>query len=66
MKISAAIEQLKIAMSQYGDLTIYTWDGEITSLGPSPALDGLDMVSTPHGSKPNEITLEIRTKDETS
>jgi len=65
MKISEAIEQLKNAMSQHGDLKLYTWDGEITSLGPTPALDGLDMISTPDGSKPNEICLEIQTTDET-
>lgn len=58
MKISKMITELETAMKLYGDLPIFTYDGEIGVVRIIGSKDGLP----PRGEKPTEIVIEIQTK----
>lgn len=58
MKISKMITELEKAMEAYGDLPIFTYDGEIGIVRILGSKDGLSL----RGEKATEIVIEIQTK----
>lgn len=57
MKISDLIAKLENWKSQYGDLRLCTWDGDIEEILISPSING----NMPNLSeKANELALDIR------